>query len=220
MKKAIIFDFDYTLGDSTEGIVQSTDAALIRLGEEKRTREEIKKTVGISLHETYKVLSGKDDDEKAELFTKYFIEKANEVMVDCTFLYDKSLYVLEKLKEKGYKTGIVTTKLNSRIQSILKKFSATHLIDVIVGVENVENVKPHPEGLLLACKNLNLNINEVLYVGDSFIDALAAQNAGVDFIGVTTGTTDKEKFSEYKNKTVCKNIEEVYDFVINNREEI
>ncbi len=220
MKKAIIFDFDYTLGDSTEGIVISTDFALEKLGEKKRTREEIKKTVGISLNDTYKVLSGKDDDVKAELFTKYFIEKANEVMVDCTELYENSLSVLEGFRKESFKTGIVTTKLNSRIQSILKKFSATHLIDVIVGVENVKNVKPNPEGLLLACKNLCLDKNDVIYVGDSYIDALASQNAEIDFLGVLTGTTTKEKFEEFKNKAILENIKEVYEFVINNREEI
>lgn len=220
MKKAIIFDFDYTLGDSTEGIVISTDSALMRLGEEKRTREEIKKTVGISLHETYKVLSGKDDDKKAELFTKYFIEKADEVMVDCTELYENTLSVLDSFRKEGFRTGIVTTKLNSRIQSILKKFSASHLIDVIVGVENVKNVKPNPEGLLLACKNLCLEKEDVIYVGDSYIDALASQNAEIDFLGVLTGTTTKEKFCEYKNAAILKNIKEVYEFVINNREEI
>ena len=70
MKKAIIFDFDYTLGDSTKGIITCTDYALLKLGEEKKSTEEIKKTIGINLNDTYKILSGKDDDDKAELFKK------------------------------------------------------------------------------------------------------------------------------------------------------
>ncbi len=220
MKKAVIFDFDYTLGDSTEGIVKSTDSALEKLGEKKKTRQEIKATVGISLNETYKVLTGKDDDERAEMFTKYFIEKADEVMVACTELYEDTVEILTNLKNQGFKTGIVTTKLNSRIQSILKKFDAVHLIDVIVGVENVKNVKPHPEGLNLAIKNLGLSKEEVLYIGDSFVDAKAAENAQIDFLGVLTGTTTKEKFSEYKNLCICENIKQAFNFVINNREEI
>ncbi len=220
MKKAVIFDFDYTLGDSTEGIVKSCEFALDCLGEEKKTREKIIKTIGISLHETYKVLSGKNDDEKAELFKEYFIRKADEVMVDSTELYKDTLNVLKELRETGIKTAIVTTKLNSRIQSILKKFSAVHLIDVIVGVENVKNVKPDPEGLFLACKSLGFEKEDVIYVGDSYIDASAAQNAKIDFIGVLTGTTTKEIFKKYKNKAILNNIKEVKEFVINNREEI
>lgn len=220
MKQAIIFDFDYTLGDSTEGIVRSTHHALEKLGEEKKTREEIRKTIGLSLHETYKVLSGKDDDEKAELFKKYFIEEADRVMVDSTELYEYSFEILEKLKKEGYKIAIVTTKLNSRIKSILKKFSASHLIDEIVGVENVKNVKPDPEGLFLACEKLKVKPKDVIYIGDSYVDAKAAQNAKIDFLGVLTGTTTRQMFEEYNCLCICENIEKAYKYVIINREEI
>lgn len=219
MKKAVIFDFDYTLGDSTGGIVQSAMYALEKLGEEKKSEEQIIKTIGLSLEETYKVLSGNDDIEKQKLFRKYFIEKADEVMVASTELYKNTLTVLESLKQREFKTAIVTTKLNSRIQSIFKKFDALHLIDAIVGVEDVEKTKPYPEGLFLALKKLELQKEDVFYVGDSHVDAKASENAGIDFIGVLTGTTLKEEFEKYKNICVCNDIKEVYNTVIKTREE-
>lgn len=219
MKKAVIFDFDYTLGDSTGGIVKSAMYALCKLGEKEKTEKEIIGTIGLSLEETYKVLTGKDDTEKQKLFRKYFIEKADEVMVLSTELYDDTLSVLENLKEKDFKTAIVTTKLNSRIQSILKKFSASHLIDAIVGVEDVSKTKPNPEGLFLALEKLKLEKEEVFYVGDSHVDAKASENAEIDFVGVLTGTTTKETFGNYKNICVCKDIKEVYNTVIKTREE-
>ena len=175
MKKAVIFDFDYTLGDSTEGIVKSAEYALSKLWEKEKTREDIIKTIGLSLEKTYFALTDNDDSERAALFKKFFIEKADTVMVESTNLYKETIFVLENLKEKGFKTAIVTTKLNSRIQSILKKFSSSHLIDEIVGVEDVENVKPHPEGLLLAIEKLKLEKSDVFYVGDSYVDAEAAK---------------------------------------------
>lgn len=219
MKKAAIFDFDYTLGDSTDGIVKSAMFALGKLGEEKKSEEQIIKTIGLSLEETYKVLTGREDTERQQLFRKYFIEKADKVMVESTGLYENTLSVLHALKKKKIKTAIVTTKLNSRIQSILKKFDASHLIDVIVGVENVQKTKPHPEGLFLALEKLELQKEEVFYIGDSHVDAKAAENAGIDFIGVLTGTTKKETFQNYKNICICNDIKEVYNTVINNREE-
>ena len=219
MKKAVIFDFDYTLGDSTGGIVKSAKYAFEKMGEDSKTESEIIKTIGLSLEETYEALTGKECPENKKLFRKYFIEKADEVMVMSTELYENTLYVLEKLKENGFKTAIVTTKLNSRIQSILKKFDASHLIDVIVGVENVENVKPHPEGLFLALDELQLKREEVYYVGDSHVDAKAAEKAEIDFIGVLTGTTTKEDFDRYRNICICNDIKEVYKTVIKTREE-
>lgn len=219
MKKAVIFDFDYTLGDSTCGIVKSAMYALYKLCEKEKTESEIIKTIGLSLEETYTALSGNQDTQKQKLFKKYFIEKADEVMVVSTELYKDTLYVLNALKEKGIKTAIVTTKLGSRIKSILKKFDAEHLIDVIVGVENVEKTKPSPKGLFLALEKLGFEKKDVCYVGDSFVDAKAAQNAEIDFLGVLTGTTDRETFNKYKNICICNDIREVYNTVINNREE-
>ena len=219
MKKAVIFDFDYTLGDSTSGIVKSAVHALDKMGEEKKNESEIIQTIGLSLEETYRVLSGKQDEEKEKLFRKYFIEKADEVMVLSTELYEDTLSVLEGLKKKGIKTAIVTTKLNSRIQSILKKFSASHLIDAIVGVEDVSKTKPNPEGLFLALEKLGLKKEEVFYFGDSHVDAKAAENAEIDFLGVLTGTTTEETFNQYKNIGIYDNLKEIYNTVIKTGEE-
>lgn len=51
--KAILFDFDYTLGDSTKGIISSVNFALNKLGYQKRDEETIRKTIGLSLRDTF-----------------------------------------------------------------------------------------------------------------------------------------------------------------------
>lgn len=62
MIKAIIFDFDYTLGDSTQGIALSINYALGQLGYKPREIADIKRTVGLSLRETYCALTAKDKE--------------------------------------------------------------------------------------------------------------------------------------------------------------
>lgn len=215
MLKVIIFDFDYTLGDSTNGIVLSANDALEQMGECTRSYEEIKKTIGLSLKETYKALTGNVDDALAEQFSALFKKKADEVMVPNTELYEGVKEMLWKLREKGYRTGIVTTKFQYRIQNILKKFDACELIDVIVGAENVKAVKPDPEGLLLAIEQLGVAKDEVLYVGDSYVDAQTAESAGVKFAGVLTGTTTREDFMKYSHMTIGRHVREIYEFVEN-----
>ena len=193
----VIFDFDYTLGDTTNGIVQSTRYALAQMEEEERSYEEIKKTIGLSLSETYKVLTGNMDEARADRFFDLFKEKADEVMVDSAELYPGVKEMLVSLREQGYRLGIVTTKFAYRVRNIMKKFDVEDLFDVFIGVGDVTKVKPDPEGLFLAVKRLGVKKEEVLYIGDSYVDAKAAEAAGMKFAGVLTGTTTREEFEKY-----------------------
>ena len=208
--EAIIFDFDYTLGDTTNGIVQSARYALEQMGEEERSYEEIKKTIGLSLSETYKTLTGNTDEVRADRFFDLFKEKADEVMVDSAELYPGVKEMLVSLREQGYRIGIVTTKFAYRVRSIMKKFDAEDLFDVYIGVGDVTKVKPDPEGLLLAVEKLGVTVDDVLYVGDSYVDAKAAEAAGMKFAGVLTGTTTREKFERYPQESLQDTVVDVY----------
>ncbi len=213
MKRAIVFDFDYTLGDSTEGIILSVNYALEKLGYPAKGFSEIKKTIGLSLPETYMALIPDGSREEANRFRELFVERADDVMVMNTQLYDCTEEVLTKLKEMGVRVGIVTTKFRYRIEAILKKFEAEHLVDCIVGAEDVKIEKPNPEGLLRTIDSFHLTKDEALYVGDSFVDAITAENAGVDFVGVLTGMITEEEFDKYQCKFVAGNLWDVYNYV-------
>lgn len=214
MLKAIIFDFDYTLGDSTNGIVLSVNYALVKLGFGTKNTEEIRKTIGLSLRETFSALTGSSNEEDAEKFSKYFKEKADSVMVENTKLYDDVKEVLQSLKDGGYKIGIVTTKFHYRMEQILNRFNAEDLVDLIVGAEDVKVEKPDPEGLLWTIDRLQLEKEEVLYVGDSLVDAETAENAQVNFAGVLTGTTAAEELKKHRNLFIGGHIKDVYNFMM------
>jgi phosphoglycolate phosphatase len=87
------------------------------------------------------------------------------------------------------------------------------LVDLIVGSDDVKIEKPNPEGLLWSIDALQLEKNEVLYVGDSVVDAKTAENAEVDFAGVLTGTTTKSDFAKYKNVFVGDDMKAVYSYI-------
>ena len=201
MYKAVIFDFDYTLGDSTNGIVLSINHALEKLGFRAQDTKSIQRTIGLSLKDTLFELTGIQDEETAQKFTQYFKEKADLVMVDNTRLYEGVLTMLKKIL-----LGIVTTKYHYRIEQILEKNNAMNVIDVIIGGDDVKNEKPDPEGLLTAIQKLNVSKNQVLYVGDSIVDAKTAQSAGVDFVAVLTGTTKRGVFLNYAHVAVKESV--------------
>lgn len=175
---------------------------------------DIKKTIGLSLKETYFELTSNNNLDEAEQFIKLFKEKADSVMVANTELYVGVKDVLQKLKAKGYKIAIVTTKFHYRIEQILSKFNAHELIDIIVGAEDVKIEKPNPEGLLWAIEHLETMNEEVFYVGDSLVDAKTAENAKVEFIAVLTGTTTRDDFRSYNSAYIGKNISDVCKYIL------
>lgn len=214
MLKVIVFDFDYTLGDSTNGIALSINYALEQLGHTTKNIDEIKKTIGLSLKETYFSLTGSNDSKATEQFVNFFKDKADDVMVENTILYAGVKETLSKLRENGYKIAIVTTKFHYRIEQILNKYNAYKLIDIIVGAEDVKVEKPNPEGLLWAINYLGVEKTDVLYIGDSIVDAKTAENAKVKFAAVLTGTTSSTEFGSYSNVYIGKNVTDVCNNVL------
>ena len=209
MYKAILFDFDFTLGDSSKGIIKSANHAITKMGFPPKDDESIRKTIGHTMRDSFRMLTGDPDPEKGSVYQKYFLEMADQVMTASTELYPGVLDSIKAFREAGYKLGIVTTKMSFRINDILKKFSAQELVDVVIGADNVKTEKPDPEGVLIAAKTLGLELSRILYVGDSLVDAKTAANAGVDLAAVLTGTTTREDFAPYAPKFICENIPEL-----------
>ena len=117
---------------------------------------------------------------------------------------------MQTLQNAGVKVGIVSTKFRYRIEDTFKRQAGSFPVDEIVGGEDVDNAKPAPDGLELMVKRLNVDESDVLYIGDSYIDAETAQNAGVDFAGVTTGSTSKIDFEKFPHIYIGKDLLDIF----------
>jgi phosphoglycolate phosphatase len=100
----IIFDFDYTLADSSHGVLSCNNYALAKLGFPETTYQVSFRTIGLSLWETYAQLTGEPAQEGDE-FVRLFIEHAEVVMADNTVLLDETPAAIRALKAKGYSWG-------------------------------------------------------------------------------------------------------------------
>ena len=206
---AYIFDFDYTLADATEPVVQSFLYALEKMNLQKSSRQDIINTIGIPIGESYTILTGDDSEEGIELFKKYQKEKSDEITVPNTVFIGDAKEVLQILKNRGKKIGIVSSRWGQRINDIFENLNSRGLIDFIIGTEHVENYKPNPEGLFKMIDMMDAK--NPLYIGDSYIDAQAAQNAKIDFVGVTTGTTSREKLESYPHIAVLDDLKDILE---------
>ena len=207
--KVYLFDFDYTLADSSRGIVMCFRNVLERHQHTGITDDEIKRTIGKTLQESFSILTGITDADTLEAYKKEYVKEADVHMTVNTFLFPETEEVLTRLKTCGAKIGIISTKYRYRIMELLSKKLPSNFLDIIVGGEDVKEPKPSPEGVLLAIKELGCNKEEVLYIGDSIVDAETAQAAQVDFAGVLHRATTREELSAYSHVEIMKSLSEL-----------
>lgn len=206
-----LFDFDYTLADSSRGIVTCFRLVLTRHGYTEVTDEAIKRTIGKTLEDSFSILTGVTDTARLAAFREEYRREADTHMTVNTVLFLETKSVLAALKDADVRIGIISTKYRYRIKELLDSHFPTHFMDIIVGGEDVKTPKPSPEGLLYAIRQLRVTKAETLYIGDSTIDAETAHAAGVDFAGVTHGVTTAEELSKYPHRRIMATLEELLE---------
>ena len=207
--RAVLFDFDFTLADSSEGIVVCMNHALARLGLPPAPADAIRRTIGLDLHTALANLAGEEWRSREEEFLEHFIRKADEVMVASTVFLPGAARVLRTLHEAGYRVGVVTTKYRHRVEDALERDGLRAFVEVIVGADDVPRPKPAPDGLLRAVNSLGISTDDCVFVGDSEVDASAAQAVGMAFVAVLSGTTTEEEFSGYPGTAVLGGVGEI-----------
>lgn len=206
---AYLFDFDYTLADSSQGILICFRNVLDRRQFRDITDDAIKRTIGKTLKESFSILTGITDPEQLASMQKEYSEEANIHMNANTVLFPATIAVLTRLKEQGARMGIVSTKFRFRIETFLKDYFPNDFFNVIIGGEDVESHKPSQEGVFLALAQLGCSREETLYVGDSLVDAETAMEAGVDFAGVLTGMTTAGELQSFPHRVILTDLNDL-----------
>ena len=202
-----LFDFDYTLADSSRGIVTCFRHVLDRHGFTAVTDDAIKRTIGKTLEDSFALLTGIDDPAQLAGFKSEYVKEADVHMTANTVLYLETKSVLTALKDADALIGIISTKFRYRIEELLALHFPPHFFHLIVGGEDVKTPKPSPEGLLLTIRELHSTRAETLYIGDSTVDAETARAAGVDFAGVTHGVTAAQELARYPHVKIMPTLE-------------
>jgi phosphoglycolate phosphatase len=195
--RAVLFDFDLTLADSTLGAVDCVNYALEAMALPRAAPKAIRAAVGFSLPAMLARLTGLTDPVLAQLFSLSFVERADLRMAELTFVFPDVAPTLDRLKAAGIKIGIVSTKFRRRIETILARDLLLDAFDVIVGGEDVRKPKPDPEGLVKALGQLGVRATDSLYVGDHPVDAEAAAAAAIPFAAVLTGAAARNDFEPW-----------------------
>lgn len=203
--QGIFFDFDYTLGDSTDAIAEGYRRGFAALGLPEPTVGQVRTTVGMTLEDGFTHLTGETDPRRQAAFVHQFHitvgteahGPGRELMIKGTRLLPGAAELLSALKGAGVPTAIVSTKPGDTIRQIFAHQGKLELLELVVGGDEVSRNKPDPEGVELALARLGLAAGRVLFCGDTVIDAATARAAGCPFCAVLNGTTPGEAFADY-----------------------
>lgn len=205
----VLFDFDYTLADSSDGIVACCEIALDEMGFPRPSPQNVRMTIGWTLEEMFIHFTGQESPALGAEFRQRYVTHADRIMLAHTRVYPWVDDVANTLRSSGYKLGIVSTKYGYRIEQSLDLAGLNGDFATIVGSDRVHRSKPDPEGLHLAMKLLGTSPEHTLYVGDSTTDARAAEAAKVGFIAVRTGVTPREQLEQLPHLTILDSGEQL-----------
>ena len=193
--RAVLFDFDYTLADSSDAIVECFGAGLAAARLPALDPDAIRRTIGLPLPEALRVLHGVEDPDLAARFRAGFHALAQGIMHERTRVFAPVAEVTSALRAAGLATAICSTKRRDQIERILARHALADRFDAIVGGEDVARHKPAPDALLAALERLGVEAERALYVGDHRVDAEAASHAGVAFVAVLSGPSPRSDFA-------------------------
>jgi pyrophosphatase PpaX len=202
----VLFDLDGTVVDSGAIILASMrHAAREVLGIEPPDEELMAAVGGPGLEAQMRALA---PDRVEELVTVYRAhnEPLHDELVCCEGIDD----VLVQLKDEGRRLGIVTAKRRVTVELAFASVPLGHLFEVVVGGDETQRHKPHPEPLLLAAKRMDADPDECAYVGDSPFDVRSAKAAGMHAVAVTWGGIhDREKLEREEPDAIVDTAEEL-----------
>ena len=207
--RGVAFDLDGTLVDSAPGLTSAVDQALYALELPVAGEERVVTWIGNGAdvlmeraltwarqeRASQRSAQGKPSvdhadipqDEQQRILRKLFDRFYEETVEEGSFLFPDVAETLSALYAKGIPLGLVTNKPTPFVLPMLERLGIAQYFKVIIGGDDVENKKPHPEALHKVMEELNLSAEELLFVGDSRNDILAAQAAGCYSIGLTYG---------------------------------
>ena len=123
------------------------------------------------------------------MFPKYFKEDFDVLLktyrdyshqhMEFAYVYNHAIEMLNELRDKGFKLGVVTSRFKDSALSVLDEYDLTKYFEIIIGLNDVKEPKPNPEGINKCIEYFGCEKEECLYIGDNLSDYKAAKNAGV-----------------------------------------
>lgn len=203
----LIFDLDGTLVDTKKDIANAANQTLSELGLETVPDEVVHSFVGKGISNLMAGCLGEgrsaEVGEAVTLFRKHYRNN----LTTFSDLYPGVKETLNFFKHK--KKAVLTNKIESFSNLILKDLKVTHFFEKVWGGDSGPEMKPHPYGIQSILTHLQVRAERAVLVGDSTVDIQTGKNSGVLTCAVTYGFDTLEKLKGAEPDFIIESFEQL-----------
>ena len=207
--KTYIFDLDGTLLSTLADLAASTNYALRSHHMPERSIDEVRRFVGNGVKKLME--RAIPDGLNNPLFEETFATFRQHYMqhnLDTTQPYPGIMQLLEQLKAEGKNIAVVSNKFYAATRELCRHFFGD-LVPVAIGEREDIRKKPAPDTVIEALRELGVDKEGAVYIGDSDVDIMTAKNSGMPCVSVLWGFRDKEFLLEHGATTLISKPEEM-----------
>lgn len=211
--KAVLFDLDGTLIDSSEGITKSVQYTLDYYGVEEHDLKKLRCFIGPPLKLSFMNHYNFTEEQAIEAVAKYRERYQPIGIYECS-LYPGVEECIRELKKKGYLIGMASSKPEVSCRKILEHFNIIDLFDDVVGATLDGRIDTKEEVLNEVMRRWeHVDKNDMCLIGDTLFDVEGANQVGIKTVGVSFGFGDISAMKEAGAATICDSMVEVIDAV-------
>lgn len=182
----VLFDFDGTLMDTSEGILECVVQTLNEIHIPIPKKETLRKFIGPPIKRSFVDVCG-IEEEKADQAVTDYRSCYNAMGRHHAEVYPGIEELLKTLRNHGVKLAVASVKMTDVVMQTMQEFAITHYFDAICGASPDINIRSKDHIIQEALERTNTRAQDALMVGDSDYDAKGAEVVGVDFCAVLWG---------------------------------
>ncbi|MBQ3546423.1 MAG: septum formation protein Maf [Lachnospiraceae bacterium] len=197
--KACIFDLDGTTLDTVESIATTANMVLSEFALEVHPNDSYKEFAGDGQVELVKRALIASGDTELKYFEKAMSRYIELFASKCTYNvvpYDGIRELFEELKKRDIKICIFSNKQHDNVVSILNELFGENYFDYVLGQKDTHKKKPSGEGIDIILENINIDMKNCIYIGDTNTDMMTGKNYGLYTVGVTWGFRKQRELIE------------------------
>ena len=203
----LVFDFDGTLADTTEGILKTTEATLERMGLPAADPALVQQAIGLPLQGSLRA-AGVPEERIAEGVDTYH-ELFYELAPRHISIYPGVKEGLEMLAAQGVRMGIATSRSEHSLVTLLSEHGILHHFEVLGTVQCVERPKPAPDLVQWVLERFGAAPEEAMVIGDTTYDIEMGTAAGCRTCAVSYGNHPVERLLTANPDHIVSSITEI-----------